>query len=142
MLPAVAGVIEDTILPADADEIAKRADVAFCALPHAASAPIVTALRDRGLTVFDLSADFRSSRPCGLRSLVRGTQGARTPTGGRVRAGRVGGKRCREADLVAVPGCYPTASVLALAPLVQQGCIDLDTLIIDAKAAPPVPVAG
>jgi N-acetyl-gamma-glutamyl-phosphate reductase len=40
----------------------------------------------------------------------------------------------RSADLVAVAGCYPTASTLALAPLVRAGIIDLDTIIVDAKS--------
>ena len=40
----------------------------------------------------------------------------------------------RKADLVAVPGCYPTATALALAPLVKAGIIDLDSIIVDAKS--------
>ncbi|MGB5810687.1 MAG: hypothetical protein WBG86_09170, partial [Polyangiales bacterium] len=59
VLPSMRGVLDGVVEPFDPDAIAKRAEVAFCALPHAASAPAVAALRQRGLVVFDLSADFR-----------------------------------------------------------------------------------
>src|SRR5690606_7766041 len=63
VIPSLAGIVAGTVAPFDARAIAEKADAAFCALPHGASAQKVRALREAGLVVFDLSADFR------LRSL-------------------------------------------------------------------------
>ena len=100
----------------DADRIAERADAALVAYPHGASAPVVAALRERGLKVVDLSADFRLSR----ERYERYYQDHQAPE---LLAGAVYGltelhrEELRGADLVAAPGCYPTAALLALWPL-------------------------
>src|SRR5688572_11083642 len=59
VFPQFPGVLESIVTPFDPDEIASTAGVAFGALPHGESAPAVAALVERGLTVLDLSADFR-----------------------------------------------------------------------------------
>ena len=98
------------------DELAKRADAAIVAYPHGAAAPVVKALRDRGLPVVDLSADFRLDRetyeryyrpheaPALIDEAVYGLT-------------ELHRDEIRDAKLVAAPGCYPTAALLALAPL-------------------------
>ena len=105
-------------------------DAAIVAYPHGASAPVVAALRERGVKVVDLSADFR------LRDLaVYGQWYGEHPVPGLV-ADAVYGlpelyrERLRGADLVAGPGCYPTAAILALAPLAPY----LEDVIVDAKS--------
>ncbi len=106
-------------------------DAAIVAYPHAAAAPTVGALRDLGVRVVDLSADFRLSsqatyeqwygphpRPDLLAQAVYGlTELHRT--------------QIADAAIVANPGCYPTASVLGLAPLARAGLIA--DVVIDAK---------
>ncbi len=103
--------------PFDADRVAERADAALVAYPHGAAAPVVAELLDRGLKVVDLSADFRLGReryeryyqPHEAPELIdRAVYGL--PELGRREA-------IRGADLVAGPGCYPTAALLALWPL-------------------------
>jgi N-acetyl-gamma-glutamyl-phosphate reductase len=109
----------------------ERVDAAIVAYPHAAAAPTVAALHARGARVVDLSADFRLAslptyerwygpHPCpelmseavyGLTELHR--------------------ERILDAAIVANPGCYPTASVLGLAPLARAGLIA--DVVIDAK---------
>ncbi|MGC1853032.1 MAG: N-acetyl-gamma-glutamyl-phosphate reductase [Solirubrobacterales bacterium] len=114
----------------DLDQI-DDVDVAIVAYPHGASAPTVAALRERGIVVADLSADFR------LRDLATyehwyGDHGAPELFGGAVYGlTELYRDELREASLVAVPGCYPTASVLALAPLAERGL--LADVVIDAK---------
>ncbi|HWW66714.1 MAG TPA: N-acetyl-gamma-glutamyl-phosphate reductase, partial [Solirubrobacterales bacterium] len=98
-------------------------DAAIVAYPHGAAAPTVAALRKLGVLVVDLSADFR------LRDLATyerwyGEHGAPEL----FEAGVYGltemyREELREAKLVATPGCYPTASVLALAPLAERGLL-------------------
>lgn len=134
VLPSLAGLVPGEIAPFDADTVAASAELAFCALPHGASAPTVAALRERGLVVFDLSADFRLSD----REVYRewyGEHGAPALFGSAV-YGLVELHReaLRTTDLVAVPGCYPTASTLALAPLLSAGLVDPMGLVIDAKS--------
>jgi N-acetyl-gamma-glutamyl-phosphate reductase len=106
-------------------------DGAIVAYPHAASAPVVAALRAKGVRVCDLSADFR------LRELSTYEQWYGPHPHPELLGGAVYGlpelhrEKLRGAGLVATPGCYPTASMLALAPLARAGLID--DLVIDAK---------
>jgi N-acetyl-gamma-glutamyl-phosphate reductase len=113
----------------DAEQIADRADAALVAYPHGAAAPAVEALRQRGLKVVDLSADFRLDR----ESYERYYQPHEAPAlldeavYGLTELHR---DAIREADLVAAPGCYPTAAILALAPLRGR----IADAIVDAKS--------
>ena len=66
----------------DADRVAELADAAIVAYPHGAAAPVVEDLRERGLKVVDLSADFRP-RPGALRALVPAARGAGAARRGR-----------------------------------------------------------
>jgi N-acetyl-gamma-glutamyl-phosphate reductase len=106
-------------------------DAAVVAYPHAAAAPTVAALRELGARVVDLSADFRLSslpeyerwygehpRPELIEDAVYGLT-------------ELHRERIAGAGLVANPGCYPTASLLALAPLARAGLIA--DAVIDAK---------
>lgn len=106
-------------------------DAAIVAYPHAASAPVVAALRERGVRVCDLSADFR------LRELATYERYYGEHPHPELIAQAVYGlpelhrEALRSAELVATPGCYPTASLLALAPLARAGLIA--DVVIDAK---------
>jgi N-acetyl-gamma-glutamyl-phosphate reductase len=93
----------------------------------------VKELRARGVVVFDLSADFR------LSDLARHEEwyGAHHAPG--LVSGAVYGlaelhrDALRRADLVAVPGCFPTASILPLAPLLAKGLVEQGPFVVDAK---------
>ncbi len=112
-------------------EAIEEADAAIVAYPHAASAPVVAGLRGLGVQVVDLSADFR------LRDLPTyekwyGPHGEPDLLEGAVYGlPEVHRDEIRTAELVANPGCYPTASLLALAPLAAEGL--LSDVVIDAK---------
>ncbi len=107
-------------------------DGAIVAYPHGAAAPLVAELRRRGVRVVDLSADFRLRDPhvyehwykqhAAPELLAEAVYGL--PERYRDEIG--------EANLVANPGCYPTATLLALAPLARAGAID--DIVIDAKS--------
>lgn len=118
----------------DADKVAAHARAVFCALPHAASMTIVKELRARNLTVFDLSADFR------LRDRATYEHWYGPHTAAELLAEAIYGlpelyaRQITGCDLIAVPGCYPTASILALAPLLKAGLIDPGLLLVDAKS--------
>jgi N-acetyl-gamma-glutamyl-phosphate reductase len=120
-------VLEDL----DLDGI-EAVDAAIVAYPHGASAPVVAALRGLGVKVVDLSADFRL-RDLPLYERWYGEHGAPELLEGAVYGvPELHRERIAEAELVANPGCYPTASVLALAPLAAAGLIE--DVVIDAKS--------
>jgi N-acetyl-gamma-glutamyl-phosphate reductase len=106
-------------------------DAAVVAYPHAAAAPTVGELRERGIRVVDLSADFR------LRSLAAYEHWYGEHPRADLLDDAVYGltelhrEQIAGAAIVANPGCYPTASLLALAPLARAGLIA--DLVIDAK---------
>jgi N-acetyl-gamma-glutamyl-phosphate reductase len=107
-------------------------DAAIVAYPHGASAPVVAALRGLGVKVVDLSADFRL-RDLPLYERWYGEHGAPELLQGAVYGlPEIYRHQVAEAELVANPGCYPTASVLALAPLAAAGLIE--DVVIDAKS--------
>ncbi len=98
-------------------------DAAIVAYPHGAAAPTDAALREVGILVVDLSADFRL-RDRETYERWYGEHGAPDLFGtGVYGLSELYRHALREAKLVATPGCYPTASVLALAPLAEQGLL-------------------
>ncbi|MEO5365936.1 MAG: N-acetyl-gamma-glutamyl-phosphate reductase [Magnetococcus sp. WYHC-3] len=119
----------------DVDAIAAKADLAFCALPHAASMTVVAQLLQRGLKVVDLSADFRLKDPA-VYAQWYGLEHQNPELLGEAAYGlpEINRKAIPGARLVANPGCYPTASLLALAPLAHTRAILRDHIIIDAKS--------
>lgn len=111
-----------------------EAELIFSALPHHESAPIVKQLVDAGKRVIDLSADFRlksletyekwyGEHPCfelvnnavyGLPEIYR--------------------EEIKSAVIVANPGCYPTSALLPIYPLIKEGIIECDRIIVDSKS--------
>ncbi|MBK5110733.1 MAG: N-acetyl-gamma-glutamyl-phosphate reductase [Thermoleophilia bacterium] len=109
-----------------------RVEAAIVAYPHGASAPVVAEMRGRGLLVVDLSADFRLED---LPTYERfyGAHGAPDLLDGAVYGlPELNRDAVAAAELVANPGCYPTASILALTPLAREGLIE--DVVIDAKS--------
>jgi N-acetyl-gamma-glutamyl-phosphate reductase len=109
-------------------------DVAFCALPHGTTQEIIAGLPE-GLKVVDLSADFRL-RDVAVYAEWYGHE-HRAPA---LQKEAVYGlsehhrAEIKAARLTACPGCYPTAALLLLLPLVEGGLIDPGDIIIDAKS--------
>ncbi len=116
-------------------QVAERSDVAFCCLPHGASAPIVIDLLDAGCRVIDLSADYRLGTP----ALYEKWYGDHHPDPGRLGQVPYGlpelfADAIRPARLVANPGCYPTSAILPLAPLLKEGIIEESGIVVDSKS--------
>jgi N-acetyl-gamma-glutamyl-phosphate reductase len=132
-LPALARIWTGSITPLEPDTLASQADVIFLALPDTAAAELAPRFADAGARVIDLSGALRL-RSAELRArwypethalpegLVYGlTEYART--------------ELRDARVVANPGCYPTAALLALKPLVDAGVLVPGAdVIVDAKS--------
>lgn len=109
-------------------------DVVFGCLPHGASEEILSRLPER-IAIVDLSADFRLKDAATYAEWY-----GRTHTSPQLLPRAVYGltewarSALRSARIAACPGCYPTATLLALLPLISQGVIEADDLIIDAKS--------
>jgi N-acetyl-gamma-glutamyl-phosphate reductase len=107
-------------------------DAAVVAYPHGAAAPLVKALRERGVRVVDLSADFRLRDPATYELWYREHQAPELLEQAVYGLPECYREEIRGAGLVANPGCYPTAALLALAPLAREGLIG--DVVIDAKS--------
>jgi N-acetyl-gamma-glutamyl-phosphate reductase len=114
-------------------EVVDAADLAFCALPHGASAAIAPSLLEAGLRVVDLGGDFRlpptaypqwygfeHPAPAWLGKAVYGLP-------------ELFGDQIAGAQLVANPGCYPTPVILGLAPLLSAGLVGAGPIRVDGK---------
>jgi N-acetyl-gamma-glutamyl-phosphate reductase len=113
----------------DVDRVAEGCDAALVAYPHGASGPTVEELHTRGVKVVDLSADFRV--PLELYERWYGPHPApkllEEAVYGLTELNR---DEIRAAELVAAPGCYPTAALLALMPLRDLA----EHAVVDAKS--------
>jgi N-acetyl-gamma-glutamyl-phosphate reductase len=118
----------------EALDLDRHADIeaAVVAYPHGAAAPLVAELRDRGVRVVDLSADFRLRDPAVYELWYRDHQAPQLLEHAVYGLPESYRELIRGADLVANPGCYPTATLLALAPLARAGLIE--DVVIDAKS--------
>lgn len=148
VFPHLRGIYELPIEAFDADLVAGRARAAFLALPHGEAAQVAAALHERGVAVLDLSADFRlrelelwrqwygsaeHAHPA-PQLLPHAVYGLVERHRAELAAAREAAQARGAAPIVAVPGCYPTATVLAIAPLLEAGLVSAEGLIVDAKS--------
>ncbi len=135
LYPHLAHAVKQKVEAIDIPSIAQRCDVVFLSLPNGLACDLAPQLLNHNLKVLDLSADYRFSS---IETYTRwyGTSRSDQKT---VAAAIYGlpelyRSQIKNAQLVGCPGCYPTASLLALAPLLKQGLVDPETAIIDAKS--------
>ena len=116
------------------EELTGSVDLVFSALPHAVSAERLGPILDQGVRAVDISADFRLRDPQEYREWYKVDHPSPQRLGDaayglpELYAAEVAG-----AQIVANPGCYPTAAILALAPAISAGLVETD-LIVDAKS--------
>jgi N-acetyl-gamma-glutamyl-phosphate reductase len=123
-------VLED-LTPA---QIAARAECIFSCLPHGVTAGMAPELLAAGARIVDFSADYRLDDP----AVFAEWYGMKHPDPQRLPVvyglPELFREQIRPAKLVANPGCYPTSAILPLAPLLKEGLIEPDDIIIDAKS--------
>ncbi|HWK18236.1 MAG TPA: N-acetyl-gamma-glutamyl-phosphate reductase [Solirubrobacteraceae bacterium] len=107
-------------------------DAAVVAYPHGAAAPVVAALRERGVRLVDLSADFRLRDAMVYGAWYREHEAPELLEEAVYGLPELYREEIRGADIVANPGCYPTATLLGLAPLARAGLIA--DVVVDAKS--------
>lgn len=136
LYPHLGHQVDLTIEPIDLDKIADRCEAVFLSLPNGLACEMAPKLLSKGCHVLDLSADYRFSN---LETYTKwygkdrsgDREVASTAVYGLPELYR---DRIANARLVGCPGCYVTASLLALSPLLKQGLIVPDSAIIDAKS--------
>ncbi|MFQ5692402.1 MAG: N-acetyl-gamma-glutamyl-phosphate reductase [Nitrospinota bacterium] len=135
VLPALRDVLDGELEALDPAAVGDGADLVFAALPHRTAMNAVPKMLASGGKVVDFSADYRLKDPAvyeawydtphvdgeNLRDAVYGLPELHRDA-------------IRKARLVANPGCYPTGAILALAPLLRDGLIETDSLLVDAKS--------
>jgi len=133
VFPHLNGLLDLNLEKLSAANIPGDIDLVFAALPHGASAEVIMELYERDLKIIDLGADFRlnegnykewyGDHPCTelLEGAVYGIS-------------ELYKDEIAETKLIANPGCYPTSSILPLAPLLKNGLIKEKNIIIDSKS--------
>jgi N-acetyl-gamma-glutamyl-phosphate reductase len=133
--PVLAGRVDlvcENLSPA---EVASRADIVFCCLPHGVTAEVVPDLLAGGARVIDLSADYRLKDPA---AYAKAYGHAHPDTAGLAEAvyglPELYRDQIKKARLIANPGCYPTSAILPLQPLLEGGWVKPTDIIIDSKS--------
>jgi len=135
MYPWAKGMLDMDCYDMGAEEVGKKSDAVFLALPHKVSMDFAPTLLKQGKKVIDLSADFRIKDkavyekwyeikhecPEYLKKAVYGLP-------------ELYRKDVKAADLIANPGCYPTSVILGCAPLLKKKIVQTDYIICDSKS--------
>jgi N-acetyl-gamma-glutamyl-phosphate reductase len=143
-LPEECGAVEEVfprfkgrcnlqIEPLDIGKLSGLADVALCCLPHKVSMGFVPKLLKAGLKVVDFSADYRIKS---TEVYEKFYQVKHTDTANLKRAvyglPELFREQIKDADLIANPGCFPTGALLAIIPLLKEGLVETNSIIVNA----------
>jgi N-acetyl-gamma-glutamyl-phosphate reductase len=133
--PVLTGLTDLAYVDPSIEAISAEATVAFLAVPHTAALEIAPSLLDAGMVVVDASADYRLEDPLVYEAWYD------TPhTSPELLEMAVYGlpemnrEAIHNAQLIACPGCYPTAAVLAAMPALEAGVTDATRIVVDAKS--------
>lgn len=133
--PILSGLTDLAYVDPSIDAIVEAADVAFLAVPHTAALELAPALLEAGLTVIDASADYRLRDPAVYEAWY-GTAHTSAPLLAEAVYGlpEIDRSGLPGARLVACPGCYPTATLLAAVPALEAGIATGERVFVDAKS--------
>jgi N-acetyl-gamma-glutamyl-phosphate reductase len=135
LYPNLRGFVDQTMIEADLERIGGESDVTIVSLPSGMAMSLVPALLKQGNKVIDVAADFRLKHPELYPQWYKLTHGAPEYLDEAVYGlPELHREAIVKARLVANPGCYPAASLLALAPLLRAGKVRTQGIIIDAKS--------
>ena len=133
--PHLAGRTDLICSEMDLKKLAPKVDVIFIALPNGMAMSLAPAVVEAGKKVIDMGADFRLKDPDLYKKwygdVHSSTKLLKQAVYGLPELHR---EEIAQASVVGNPGCYPTASILGLAPLMAQGIVELDSIIVDAKS--------
>ncbi len=130
--PNLEGIIEKKVKDPDFEKIGKESDIVFTATPHGTSMKFMPDLLEHDCKVVDLSGDYRIDDVSVFEEYycehenpdIESVYGLT----------EINREKIKEANLVANPGCYPTAILLSVAPLLEEKMISPGTIIFDSKS--------
>ena len=131
--PNLRGVLDLSFENITYESVAERCDFVFCATPHGVSMEVVPTLLEHGARVVDLSGDFRFE-DVAVYERYYGKKHAAPGIKAVYGLPELHREEIRRAKLVANPGCYPTAIILGLVPLLKAKAIDPSRIVADAKS--------
>ncbi|KQL54457.1 N-acetyl-gamma-glutamyl-phosphate reductase [Heyndrickxia shackletonii] len=128
-------IFEKSLEEWNPDEIQSKVDVLFFATPSGVSKEIIPQLIERDIICIDLSGDFRlkdeylyekwyKNKSANIEDLQKSVYGLT----------EINRNEIKKATLIANPGCYPTATLLGLAPILKANVINMNSIIIDGKS--------
>ncbi|ERN52696.1 N-acetyl-gamma-glutamyl-phosphate reductase [Alkalihalophilus marmarensis] len=133
--PHLTAMYEQKLEELDAQKIASEVDIVFLATPPGVSSELTALLAQYGAQVIDLSGDLRLEDPDTYTAWYKRPSASSNLLNQAVYGlSEWNQAQIKEADIIANPGCYPTAILLGLAPLIKEGLIDPNSIIIDAKS--------
>jgi len=136
LYPHLLGSLDLTVTTLDdLKEMVAKVDVVFLALPHGIAMDHVPTILEAGKKVIDLGADFRFNDVnvfnAWYETKHKEPKLAKEAVFGLPELYR---KQVKKARLIGNPGCYPTSAILALAPMVKEGLIKTDNIVVDSKS--------
>ena len=134
VFPAMSGCVNLVCQELSVENVCNSADVVFTALPHQLPMTLVPEFIKRKVRVVDLSADFRFDDAAVYESAYQPHTAKSLLDKAVYGLSEIYFEDIRSANLIGNPGCYPTSVLLLLIPLVKEGLLDLNTLIVDSKS--------
>jgi N-acetyl-gamma-glutamyl-phosphate reductase len=116
------------------DQISKKADFIFTAVPHKAAMEVVPLFHQRGKRIVDLSADFRFRDAAIYEKWYQKHTSADLLPESVYGLPELHREKIRNAKIVGNPGCYPTGALIGLIPLVKKRMISVENIVIDSKS--------
>jgi N-acetyl-gamma-glutamyl-phosphate reductase len=116
------------------DQVSKKTDFIFTAVPHKTAMETVPSFVQRGKKVVDLSADFRFQDPAVYERWYQKHTAPEWLKESVYGLPELHRQKIREARIVGNPGCYPTGALIGLIPLVEKGMISLESIVVDSKS--------
>jgi N-acetyl-gamma-glutamyl-phosphate reductase len=134
VFPSLTGRLQLKCEELSIEQIAEKVDFIFAAVPHKTAMETVPLFYRRGKRVVDLSADFRLRDPSVYERWYQKHTCPELLPESVYGLPELHRERIRKAGIVGNPGCYPTGALIPLIPLVKQGVISPEDIIIDSKS--------
>jgi N-acetyl-gamma-glutamyl-phosphate reductase len=134
VFPSLKGRLSLVCEELNVERISQKAEIVFTALPHKRAMEVVPLFYERGKRIIDLSADFRFRKARIYEQWYQKHQAPELLSISVYGLPELHREEIRKATIVGNPGCYPTGALIGLIPLVKEGLISLDGIVVDSKS--------
>ncbi|WP_257351671.1 N-acetyl-gamma-glutamyl-phosphate reductase [Pseudalkalibacillus decolorationis] len=133
--PHLTNLVELVLEELDVPNLSKKVEVVFFATPAGISKELVPQFKENGVKCIDLSGDFRLKSPEDYETWYKQSAPEQQYLNEAIYGlSEIYEEKIENASLIANPGCYPTATLLALLPVIKHGLVDTNSIIVDAKS--------